>query len=137
MRNLRVTHRRRRSPHGRVYPAGHNSRRRSRCSMRQGTLVRRSTMLLWRQAISNVASRRIASILASIAFALSPLSPIGTASVTFAAGYASAVLADHPAAYWRMDETSGSVAKDSSGNGHSANLFGVSGGASGALAADP
>jgi RHS repeat-associated protein len=66
--------------------------------------------------------------------------PGGTAST-----YASSVLADAPAAYYRLDEASGSYAADSSGNGNVA-LYNqdvhwgggqTPGGASGALANDP
>jgi len=52
-------------------------------------------------------------------------------------GYAGAVLADKPVAYWRFDEPSGNVAKDSSGNGNDAQYVGgVTLGAPGALAGD-
>jgi len=51
------------------------------------------------------------------------------------ADYASEVLADSPTAYWRLDETSGSTAADSSGNGNTGTYTGSpSLGATGALA---
>ncbi|HEV8535092.1 MAG TPA: S8 family serine peptidase, partial [Candidatus Limnocylindria bacterium] len=47
------------------------------------------------------------------------------------AGYPAQVLADQPIGYWRLDETSGTVAADSSGNGRSGTIdAGVSLGAS-------
>lgn len=52
--------------------------------------------------------------------------------------YASAVLADGPAGYWRLGETAGtSPAVDSSGNGRSGTYAQAAGGAVGALVADP
>ena len=43
----------------------------------------------------------------------------GTVSCSFGAlGYATQILADQPLGYWRLDETSGTVAADASGNGH-------------------
>jgi len=52
--------------------------------------------------------------------------------------YRQAVLADDPVAYWRLDETSGSTAKDSSGNGLDLIIEqGVVVGETGALACDP
>jgi uncharacterized repeat protein (TIGR01451 family) len=43
----------------------------------------------------------------------------GTVSCSFGAlGYAAQILADQPLGYWRLDETSGTVAADASGNGH-------------------
>ncbi len=51
--------------------------------------------------------------------------------------YRQAVLADGPVAYWRLDEISGSTAKDSSGNGLDLNIEqGVVVGETGALACD-
>ncbi|MBV9173878.1 MAG: right-handed parallel beta-helix repeat-containing protein [Chloroflexi bacterium] len=59
----------------------------------------------------------------------------GAGSTTSA--YASAVLADQPMAYWRLNETSGSTAADDSGNRQTANITGgVTRGVSGALAQD-
>jgi hypothetical protein len=55
-----------------------------------------------------------------------------------AVGYAAQVLEDAPVAYWRFDELSGTVAKDSSGHGNDAQYEGgVTLGATGALAGDP
>jgi len=52
--------------------------------------------------------------------------------------YATAVLADSPAAYWRLGETSGTTAADSSGNGYPGTISGsVTLGASGAILGDP
>jgi hypothetical protein len=42
---------------------------------------------------------------------------LGTAAPALAGPYAAAVMADSPYAYWRFNETSGTVAADSSGNG--------------------
>jgi hypothetical protein len=51
--------------------------------------------------------------------------------------YASVVLADAPMAYWRLDEASGTVAHDASGNGNDAQYTGgVTLGSSGALIGD-
>jgi hypothetical protein len=53
------------------------------------------------------------------------------------AAYAQVVLSDAPLAYWRVDETSGVVAHDATGNGHDASYVGgVTLGASGALVGD-
>jgi hypothetical protein len=52
--------------------------------------------------------------------------------------YAAAVLADSPIAYWRLDETSGTTARDSSGHGNDGTYIGVvSHGTAGAIASDP
>jgi hypothetical protein len=52
--------------------------------------------------------------------------------------YAQVILADHPIAYWRLDETSGNIAYDSSGHGHDATLVGgVTLGVPGALVGTP
>src|SRR4051794_24564026 len=51
-------------------------------------------------------------------------------------GYPQAVLADHPAVYFRLDEASGPIAADSSGHGDDGTYqAGVTYGAAGALAA--
>ena len=61
-----------------------------------------------------------------------PEAPV-EASVT----YASTVLSDAPLAYWRLDETSGTVAHDSSGNGNDATYTGgFTQGSPGALIGD-
>ncbi len=54
-------------------------------------------------------------------------------------GYRSAVLADGPAAYWRLDEATGSQAADASGHGKSGTYSstGVTRGVAGALTGDP
>jgi hypothetical protein len=52
--------------------------------------------------------------------------------------YAQVVLADDPIAYWRLDESSGVVARDSSGHGNDATYIGgVQLGTPGAIANDP
>src|SRR5215469_15882953 len=52
--------------------------------------------------------------------------------------YEAAVLSDHPAAYYRLGETSGTTAVDSSGNGHNgAYSGGVTFGQPGPLFIDP
>lgn len=52
--------------------------------------------------------------------------------------YAAAVLADTPVAYWRLDETSGTTAHDSSGHGNDATYIGgVHPGTAGAITNDP
>jgi hypothetical protein len=52
--------------------------------------------------------------------------------------YEEEVLSDHPLAYWRFGETSGTTAVDSSGNGHDGTYVGgVTLGAPGAIANDP
>jgi hypothetical protein len=51
--------------------------------------------------------------------------------------YADKVMADAPLAYWRLDETTGTVAHDASGNHHDCNFVGaVSFGTAGALVND-
>ncbi|HEY1692130.1 MAG TPA: LamG domain-containing protein [Polyangiaceae bacterium] len=52
--------------------------------------------------------------------------------------YRAAVLADDPLAYWRLDETSGTVAHDETGHGHDGTYVGTfTLGQPGALAGDP
>ncbi|HEX3344140.1 MAG TPA: LamG domain-containing protein [Polyangiaceae bacterium] len=52
--------------------------------------------------------------------------------------YRAAVLADSPLAYWRLDETSGTVAHDATGHGYDGTYTGTyTLGAAGALAGDP
>src|ERR1700686_1686157 len=66
------------------------------------------------------------------------------ASATTARTYSATVLADHPVAYWRMDETTGSPMAESTGNannGHYAGIYtlgqpGAIGGGSAAVAFD-
>jgi Concanavalin A-like lectin/glucanases superfamily len=60
------------------------------------------------------------------------------ASCTSSTSYRESVLAAKPLAYWRLDETKGSTAHDSSGNGHDATYSdsGVSYGQDGAIADD-
>lgn len=61
--------------------------------------------------------------------AVEPWGPAGT--------YATAVLVDTPAAYWRLDETVGSTVRDYSGNGRNGTFFGpVTRGVSGLIATD-
>lgn len=48
---------------------------------------------------------------------LTPLVPTACQRVSSNPAYVAAVLADSPLAYWRLDETSGTTALDSSGNG--------------------
>jgi hypothetical protein len=48
-----------------------------------------------------------------------------TAGSTAAATYSATVLADHPVAYWRMDETSGSTMADTSGNANNGHYAGT------------
>ena len=50
-------------------------------------------------------------------FFLLLLAVAGICAPAFANPYTSAVLADNPDAYWRLDETNGTIATDSSGNG--------------------
>lgn len=53
-------------------------------------------------------------------------------------GYAAEVLADGPALYWRLGETSGTVATDSSGHSHDGTYIGTPGlGTTGLLTGDP
>jgi hypothetical protein len=69
------------------------------------------------------------------------ISPVPTATPTATpngtpppATYPATVMADNPAAYWQLDETSGTVANDSSGNGSNGNyLAGVTLGSPGAI----
>jgi hypothetical protein len=53
----------------------------------------------------------------SFRFALAGTLLLATAAPALAGPYAAAVMADSPYAYWRFNETSGTVAADSSGNG--------------------
>jgi hypothetical protein len=66
------------------------------------------------------------------------LSSLGVPEITLAAGYATVILADHPSAYWRLGEASGTTSvADSSGQNHSASVFGPVGlGAGGAILGD-
>jgi hypothetical protein len=73
-----------------------------------------------------------------------PLVAPGDASTSSDAGdggagaaYAAAVLADKPLVYYRLDEATGTVARDASGNGIDATLIGAVLGATGALKNDP
>jgi hypothetical protein len=63
-------------------------------------------------------------ILSTMLAAVSAVVPAGPAMVApaLAGPYSAAVLADSPYAYWRLDETSGTVAADSSGNGRNGNF---------------
>jgi RHS repeat-associated protein len=58
---------------------------------------------------------------------------------TAVGGYANNVMADSPSGYWRLGESSGTTATDSSGNGHNGTYSstGVTLGNTGALAGDP
>src|SRR5438132_10623605 len=47
------------------------------------------------------------------------------ASATAARTYSATVLADHPVAYWRMDETTGSTMADASGNANNGHYAGI------------
>ncbi len=47
------------------------------------------------------------------------------ASTAAAKTYSAMVLADHPAAYWRMDETTGSTMADASGNANNGRYVGI------------
>lgn len=53
----------------------------------------------------------------SFRFALAGTLLLATAAPALAGPYAAAVMADSPYAYWRFNETSGTTATDSSGNG--------------------
>jgi len=48
-----------------------------------------------------------------------------TASPAAAKTYSATVLADHPVAYWRMDETTGSTMADASGNANNGHYVGI------------
>jgi hypothetical protein len=64
----------------------------------------------------------------------SPPTDAGEAGIT----YAQEVLLDHPLAYWRFDDKSGTTAVDSSGNGNNGTYVGgVTLGAQGAIVDDP
>lgn len=52
------------------------------------------------------------------------------------ATYAATILADHPAGYFRLDETSGTIANDLSGNGYNATVSGATLSQPGALVGD-
>src|SRR3989442_5707000 len=59
------------------------------------------------------------------------------ASPTTPPSYRASVLADHPVAYWRLDEETGTVLVDASGNGNDGTYAGaVTLGQPGALASD-
>jgi hypothetical protein len=60
--------------------------------------------------------------------------PIGALA---ARGYSHVVIAKHPEVYWRLGESAGSVALDSSGNGHDATYEGPILGQQGAINKDP
>jgi hypothetical protein len=61
-------------------------------------------------ALTSTASRRTAI--------LTPLVPTACQRVSTAPNYGAIVLADTPFGYWRLDETAGTNAADSSGNAH-------------------
>ena len=63
-----------------------------------------------------------------------PLAPPAAAAVS---GYAQAVLADSPTAYYRLDEASGSTVHDSSGNSNDGTYVSANLGQGGALASEP
>jgi concanavalin A-like lectin/glucanase superfamily protein len=51
--------------------------------------------------------------------------PIAASSATAAKTYSATVLADHPAAYWRMDEATGNTMADASGNANQGRYVGI------------
>jgi Concanavalin A-like lectin/glucanases superfamily len=62
---------------------------------------------------------------------------IAASSSTAAKTYSATVLADHPAAYWRMDETTGTTMADASGNANQGRYVGIyTLGQAGAIAGD-
>jgi hypothetical protein len=64
--------------------------------------------------------------------------PVEAATEAGNSVYAAAVFADTPLAYWRLDETSGTVCHDATGHGNDAAIVGtVTLGVAGALAHDP
>jgi beta-glucanase (GH16 family) len=64
---------------------------------------------------------------------VAPATALGATPPSGTAAYAKAVLADHPAGYWRLDETSGRRAADSAGRDHGTYRSGVSLGRTGLL----
>lgn len=74
---------------------------------------------------------RVSLVAALVAAAGTTASTVDAA----AAGYTDTVLADHPAAYYRLGEASGATAADASGNGNAGSYVGTVGyGAAGAVA---
>jgi hypothetical protein len=74
----------------------------------------------------------------STALILTALAASWSSKVEAGSFYEQTVLADHPTAYYRLGELSGSTAVDSSGNGHNGTyLGGVALGQSGAIVDDP
>lgn len=61
---------------------------------------------------------------------------VASAAAESRASYSATVLADTPSAYWRLGETTGNIAFDSSGNGRDAIYSGPALGQSGALVGD-
>src|SRR5438128_7531980 len=78
------------------------------------------------------------TLLLVIGAALSGCGGASTAATpTTAPSYRASVLADHPVAYWRLDEETGTVLVDASGNGNDGTYAGaVTLGQPGALASD-
>src|SRR2546422_5200417 len=78
------------------------------------------------------------ALLLVIGTALSACGGASTAaSPTTPPSYRASVLADHPVAYWRLDEETGTVMVDASGNGNDGAYAGaVTLGQPGALASD-
>src|SRR5205807_8445727 len=68
-------------------------------------------------------SSRVHSLGATRGDSGSRRSMLGTSSAP-SASYSSTVIGDHPSAYYRLGETSGTVAVDSSGNGRNATYTG-------------
>jgi hypothetical protein len=78
-------------------------------------------------------TRSAALLAALVAFGLGVEAPAATSS-----GYATAVLADAPAGYWRLGETTGTAAADASANASNGSYQnGVTLGVEGSLAGDP
>jgi len=85
--------------------------------------------------------RRARLLVVAFLFGLVPPtigSVVSPQAVHATTAYESAVLADHPTAYYRLDESSGTTARDSSGNGLDGTYQpGVTLGVTGAILSDP
>src|SRR2546430_14521726 len=64
-------------------------------------------------------------LLLAVAAVLSGCGNATVASSAAAKTYTATVLADHPVAYWRMDETTGSTMADASGNANHGRYVGI------------
>lgn len=98
-------------------------------------MVLRSFLLRVRR--NPIGSAVVGTVLISVALVLPATASAPTPAPTTGVSYPTAVLADSPAGYWRLGETSGTTVADSSGHSNSGTLTGaVTLGGAGALIGD-